>query len=358
MVSKYNRDVSIRSVALIAIVVACLEATLHFHLAYWRDILEQTSKASGHMDTSDALSMLVGNSPIILACLAALTATRAAGRSSAFDGLFVFACIAASMLVRASVGDNNAGQLVALVAVLLCLSELARRAEMKSIAPATTTRLDWARHWASLGCLFLALVFISTEAGNRIIAWGNYYVKVTRADGRTLPGPPPFLSNFLVYKSDEPNLFDLTADNTPTADAMLTRYRSARAGSNEMLTVEEYMRTIIEGANLLRSVDYHNRTVFTFDMADLFTYALNMRPTSKGYPHMWVGGASYTTDAKLLPQPEGLLGDADFIMVPRLPFSVSQFMALMDLYGPYLKSNYVQLKDSSHSELWTRKREQ
>jgi hypothetical protein len=69
-------------------------------------------------------------------------------------------------------GDNRAGLLVALVAVFLCLGELARRAEMKRLAPATVP-FRWPHHLVSTGRLLLAVVFVSTEAGSRILAWGN-----------------------------------------------------------------------------------------------------------------------------------------------------------------------------------------
>ena len=348
VVSKYNRHVSIYSVALIALAVASLEAAFHFHLPYWHDVVEGISTAG--TTRSPVLSMLVGNLPIILACFGTLFAARAAGRLSAFDTLFVLGCILANMLLRASVGDSRVGTLVALVAVFVCLGELARRAEMKRLASATLP-FYWKHHLPSLGCLFMALIFVSTEIGNRLLGWGYYFEKVLRADDRvlqidTVREMPPSLANFLVSRDNEPDLFDLTADST------LMRYRSAGPKNvKEFLTAAEYMKTIVEGTNLLRSVDYHNRTVFTFDSVNPFTYALNMRPGKNRYPLFYL----YTTDAKLLPRPEALVGAADFVMVPRLPNSVSQLTTMIDLYGPYLKQNYVQLKKSSHWDLWTRK---
>jgi hypothetical protein len=348
-VSKYNRQVSIGCLAFMALAVVILEAVFHFHLAYWHDVVEFASKLG---QRTPVVSLLVSNIPIILACVGALFAIRATGRSSVFDSLFVIGCIVANMLVRASVGDNRSGQLVALVSVFVCLGELARRAETKRLASAPTS-FQWEHHWVSLGCLFLALIFVSTETGNRILALGDYFVKVVHPDGRvlkidTLPGTPLSLANFLVDQDDEPDLFDLVADNT------LMRYRNAGPSAvKEFLTPEEYMRTIIEGSNLLRSVDYRNRTVFTFDIVNPFSYALNMRPSINGYPLFWF---SFYKDATLAPQPQALIGAADFVMVPRLPFSVTQLTAMMNLYGPYLKENYVLSKGSSHWELWTRNR--
>jgi hypothetical protein len=342
-VSKYNRRVSICSLALIVLVVAFLEVAFHFHLAYWHDIVETVSRV-GAGEPHTAVLRLLNNAPIILASFGALLAARATGRSSAFDALFVLGCIIANMLLRSSVGANSAGPLVAQVSVFICLGELARRTEVKRLA-SSAAPFQWEHHLASLGCLFLALIFVSTETGSRILAWGYYFEKVVLADGREMvPGTPPSLTSFLVYKDNKPNLFDLTADGT------LSRYRAA--GAIE-LTAEDYMKTIIEGTDLLQSIDYHGRTVFTFDLVNPFPYALNMRPIRNGYPQFWLG-KEWTADPKLLPKPEVLVGAADFVMVPRLPYSVSQFTIMKNIYGTYLKQNYVQLTESPHWELWTR----
>src|ERR1019366_5770717 len=135
VVSRYNRQVSIRSLFLIVAFAASLEVAFRFHMAYWHNITEFVSWVSGgRLGSRAVVSILIANCWIILACLGATLATRVAGRRSAFDGLYVVGCILSSMLLRTSVGDNPTVGLVALVTVPICLGEVARRVEAQEAA--------------------------------------------------------------------------------------------------------------------------------------------------------------------------------------------------------------------------------
>jgi hypothetical protein len=90
-------------------------------------------------------------------------------------------------------------------------------------------------------------------------------------------------------------------------------------------------------------------------MVDPFTFALDMVPTRNGYPLFWLGGP-ITIDPKLLPRFEQLVADADFIMVPLLPYSPDTTKNMMRIYGPYLRQNYKLLIGSPHWELWAREK--
>ena len=339
VVSKYNRHVSILTIVLVGLSVVSLELAFHFHSAYLRNITELTSKIPP-LGLHGFLTMLLDNLPVILACCAALVMIRASGRSSKIDGLFVIGCIAANMLVRMSIGDNPTGRLVALVAVLLCLGELARRSEIRRPA-STTKQVNWRQHLPSLMCLFLAFAFMSTEIGTRVLAWASYSVRVIRGSTTTaaLAGAPPNLAGFLVYKDEGGSLFDLPVDGATRSD-------------RRKLTTEEYLKTVIEGTKLLQSVDYAKRSVVTFDEVDAFTYAMDMRPGGNGYPQPW---PPIVPRQELLPPSEALFRDIDFVMIPRLPYDVTQFKSMTTLYGAYLKQNYVRLKESAHWELWKRR---
>jgi hypothetical protein len=79
-----------------------------------------------------------------------------------------------------------------------------------------------------------------------------------------------------------------------------------------------------------------------------------MRPPLHGYPQFWIGGP-YTQDPNILPKPDELLGDADYVMVPRLPYTAYQLALMMRLYGDALREKYQLLKTSPHWDLWARK---
>jgi hypothetical protein len=352
-VSRYNRQVSIRSFFLIVAFAASFEVAFRFHVAYWLNIIESVSLVKGgRFGLRAFVSIFIANAWIILACLGATLGIRVAGRRSAFDGLYVVGCILSSMQLRTAVGDNSSVGLAALVAVPICLGELARRGEVE--AASHFGRSGPANHLVSGGCLLLALMFISTETANRVLAWGDYFSKVRHVDTHPLPGTPPRLSGFILPEADISDLYDLKK-GAEGFDPDLTRYRSLLRGGSSSLGTVDYMRSVVEGTNLLRSVEYHNRSVFTFDMVNPFTFALDMVPTRNGYPLFWLS-AAITTDPRLLPSPERLIGGADFIMIPLLPYSPDQLESMMRIYGPYLRQNYELVKVSPHWELWMRRK--
>jgi hypothetical protein len=343
VVSKYHRAVAVRAIASMVVAAAVVEMLFRFHAAYVENIIEFISSAAGSsLGLGWLLAMLISNAPIIFATFAALGSARAAGRRVALDILFVLGCIAASILIRGSIGDNNTGLLVALIAVPLCLGELARRAEVSGSVR------GWRAHLASVGCLMLAFIFMVTEAGNRVTALAQYTahvaglkIKKSPLDIGALPGATPALANFLVSR-DGAGLFDLISDGGPSTAALLQAYRLTR--SREGLATEEYMRTVVEGAELLKAMQYTGRTVFTFDMVNPFPYVVGMRAPEHGYPLFWL----YSTNRDLSPAPEQLLGAADFVMMPRLPFHPAQLENMLTLYGDYLRLHFEQVKTSPH----------
>jgi hypothetical protein len=353
VVSPYQREVAIRAIALLALAAALGEAAFHFHIGYVRNIIEYISKAQGGSTGLQPLvSLLIGNTPIIAAAAAALLAARVAGRRSVFDILFVAGCVIATILIRLSIGDNNTGLLVALIAVPLCLGELARRAERDRGAAA-----GWRNHLASTGCLVLAVLFIATEAENRLFAFGNYAARVAGLNQRaldvgTLPGAPPTLRGFLIYRDNGPDLFTLTNDGSPSSLALLQSYRMTRS-PGESLTAEEYMRTLVEGAALLQAFGAAGRTVFTFDMVNPFPYLMGLPPIERGYPQFWLYGA-YSVNKALSPSPDVMLGTVDIVMVPQLPCASAQRENMMMLYGDYLRQHFAPVRTSAHWQLWSR----
>jgi hypothetical protein len=356
VVSKYHRDSAALAIALVVLVATAAEAAFHFHAAYLRNTVEFIARAEGgSFGAQQLVSLLVGNTPVIAGALAAFGASRAAGRRAGLDILFVLGCIAATIVLRGSIGDNRIGLLVALVAAPLCFGELARRAEAAGGAT------GWKGHLASAGCLLLAFLFIAPEAENRVLALRSYAARVARLDPRALdlgalPGAPPALAGFLVNRDDDADLFELTGDGSPSADTLLQAYRISinhTRSFGETLTAEEYMRTVVEGAQLLQTVEHTGRTVLTFDMVNPFPYVLGMRP-GNGYPQFWLYGP-YSTSQALLPTPEAMLGGADLVMVPALPDKADQLANMQRLYGTYLRQHFDPAGASPHWQLWARR---
>jgi hypothetical protein len=257
----------------------------------------------------------------------------------------VIGAIVATALLRCSIGDNADGRLVALVGVLVCLSELARRAGATTLSIAGS---DWRRHFPAIGCLFLAVLFMSQETINRALAWQSYAEQVFSQAATESPDNPQTLAGLIVPMNGQ-NRFVIPDENGCNPE--LTRLRAANATSD--LFASEYLHTVKDGIVLLRAVDHRSKTVFTFDAVNPFPYAVEMQPPRNGYPLFWIGGR-VTSNPQLLPRPEDLLRDVDLVMVPRLPYSASQLSHMVRIYGSYLTLNYVPLSESTCWELWTR----
>jgi hypothetical protein len=56
-----------------------------------------------------------------------------------------------------------------------------------------------------------------------------------------------------------------------------------------------------------------------------------------------------------LPTPEALLGGADLVMVPALPYAADQLANMQRLYGTYLRQHFDPAGISPHWQLWARR---
>lgn len=327
-VSTYNRQVSLRALMFIILVAGVLESTFHFHASYLHEILEQVGMVEGsRLDKWKITGILINNSAMIFGSIVAAFAAWGVGRRSVFDWLYVTGAILVTVLLRTTIGANQIYGTIALTAVFISMGELARRSETYEINDSeSSVQPRWAGHIASVGCLFLAMTFVATEIANRLIAWEDFVVKVHNQS--PLPDAPKRLASLLV-----PNQVEKWGP---------------------VLNSSEYMNTVIQGTNLLLSLNHHDHSVLTFDMVNPFPYAADMKPPAYGRPLFWLTG-QMSGDPKRLPSPRQFIGDVDYVMVPRTPYDIEQLSNMQRIYGPYLRHNYIVLTESLHWDLWVRK---
>ena len=342
--SSYSRFVSCISIIIIIVAIALTEVAFEFHGEYLANILVTGANNSilrgGFWGL---LGKLIAHAWVFVACAGAILVTLAAGRRSFLDWAYVLGAIVASMMLLETTGGSSGKGLPSLIAVFVCCGELARRAEIGREVSGTYN--GWRNHAGSVACLFLVLMFISEPVSNRVIAWHDHYLKTTRNALKPLPGLPPALSGFLVQV--EPGKLLDTLGHDEDAHNFLARGRHIFGNT---LSPHEYLLTIIEGVELLRTTELRDRTLFVLDNADPFTVALNMKPTENGYPLLWANSM-----LKSHPQGQEMFYGVDFVLVPILPHEPTTFEILTDIYGDYLDREFVEFRRSPHWRLLARK---
>jgi hypothetical protein len=338
---RYNRIVSVISFPIIALVMGSIEIIHGYHTAYFNDIF---ATATGNPIFRDGkwgfLEIFIEHAWIFIACAAALFATLLAGRRCWLDWAFVFSLVSVSVVLLATTGGMGKG-MPTLIAIFVCCGELARRAENQRESKVVSS--DWRIHAGSLACMLLVMMFVIEPLGNRVVAWHDHYAKTTRGILKPLPGLPAKLSGFLV-KENASNHQDIYGHNEE-GHSLLTRVRNI---SPTTLSPHEYLLTIVEGYELLRTTVSEDSSLFVFDNADPFSVALNMRPTENGYPLFWT--YLYFSEENS-PSGQEILYNVDFVMVPIVPHEIHTLRTMQKIYGDYLGQEYIELKRSPHWRL-------
>jgi len=337
-VSKYHRDVSKYSIVTIIIIVAILELIFEFHMMYIRDIFEVTASNSMFRNgTWGIINLITAHAWVLVACGGVLLITLMLSSGVILLNVgFILSCIIVSIMLLDQSGGTWNG-LQALIAVFICCGELARRAEAQFGAAGS-------RHYAgTLACFFLVLMFISEPVLTRTIVMHDYYTKTAI---NPLPGLPAALSGFRVPVSD---LQD-DAGHDDIAHETLARYRTK---IEFQLFAYEYLLTIIEGVDLIKTVNYRGKTLLVLDHADPFSLALELKPTPNGRPLLYADSGIFTSSHH--PSGQEMFSGVDYVMAPVLPYSPATFNVLTGLYGDYLNEKYVEVKRSLHWRLLAQK---
>jgi hypothetical protein len=343
--SKYKMRLSIISLSLFVLVVAAISVFTQYNAAYFSDISGVIFGAASRNPmflSQRMINILFEHLAILLLCLTALTAVYRTGQRSFFDLAFVTGCIYTSIMIFRFSGGTRHG-LPALLAVFLIFAELARRTECRT--EKGTALSSWSRNVASISILGMLLAFASEPMANGGRALRHHFNMTTGEQSVATMN----LSGIIV---DAPK-FDLhkdlheTLENDDAAHDLFNQLRLLPGRKH--LTAWEYLPLITEGVKLLESVPHDNHSVITFEQTNPFSVLLRMRPTKYGYPLFWA------TQIRNLPAPERYFSDANYVMVPEIPYNSSQLKIMMKVYGTYLNEHFYELKRSSHWRLYARR---
>jgi hypothetical protein len=318
----------------VVVVAACFLAWGVDPASYLSDVLAAGRVQSGHARLAQLIRESLWSAPalltiLLLAVVLALS-TRAAHlpRGQLLRLGATVAGLAAAALVL-TVGDaEERGELplLALVPVLVVSSGVWRAA----------TRVDGrarrVARFAAPGAL--ALVVLAT-AGRPAAADGvGLAVDVTH---HAMIDHPP-----ASQRIDAPGLSDFVI---PANAGWQTAYRTAK----------DLPAMINDGLGLLHGRVAPKDRVFTLAYGNPFNMALGLVPTRGGL--LWYD-LGYDVDAEHFPAPDTALGDAQWVMVPRMVpgegCCQSTVDAMKAVYGPYLRSTFTPVAQSSSWELWRR----
>jgi hypothetical protein len=343
MTSKYKLRLSIISLSIFVSVVAAILIFTEYNSAYFNDIFGTVSRNPALRRGLWELFLIVSEHlGIFVLCFAALTAAYLTGRRSFFDLAFVTGCIIASLMLLDQSGGTERG-LPALIVVFLICGELARRTECR--IKEGTAASSWPGYVASISIVGMLLAFASEPMVRGGLALHSHFNKTTGEQAAAAMN----LSGILV---GDPS-FDVheALGHDDAAHALFNYHR----GPRWQLRDWEYLRLIAEGVKLLESVPHDNHSVINFEHTNPFSVLLGMRPTEYGYPLFWAEKYKNRKEAisRYFP-PERYFSDADYVMVPEIPYVRRQLETLMEVYGAYLEENFHELKRSTHWRLYAR----
>jgi hypothetical protein len=339
--SRYKMWLSLASLSIFIAVVAAISVFTAYNSAYFNDFLGTISRTPVFQHTfSDTYDAFHRHQAFFLLCFLSLGAVYLTGHRKFFDLAFVTGCIITSLWLLDQSGSTERG-LPALIAVFMILGELARRKERQNDALAAPSSRP--RNVAALCVLCMLLAFVSEpmELGARAL-----YLHFNKVTGQQSVATMPE-SGIYVATLALPGLHEAMGHDD-RAHADFNQQRSWDWWQD--LKPWEYLPLMSEGVKLLESVPHDNHSVITFEHTNPFSVLLRMRPTKYGYPLFWAQNAL----AENLPAPQRYFSDADYVMVPEIPYSRLQLKMLMQVYGTYLEENFYVLKRSSHWRLYAR----
>lgn len=150
----------------------------------------------------------------------------------------------------------------------------------------------------------------------------------------------------------------------PPLDALRAAYRSGvadiamlhvarSAALRQTLGQAEYLQTVGDGVELLRSASPEGGAIFVFDMANPFNAALGRNsPTGiDAWNHL---GRTFT---KNVHRPaEVMFRNVELVMDPKAPANLGTKKGLQEVYGSYVSTHFKKVGESTYWRLWKRVR--
>jgi hypothetical protein len=330
LVSKYNRSVSFIALFFILFAMGLIELNLEIHQGYLNSIMNTINNREAVRGGigSFVISFIEHANSLIIAVLA-LFYTTLLGRKKTLDWLFVIGCSVVCIILL----DQNGGTkgIPSLLATIICLTELIRRNKT------STKENNTNKHHSVIFMLALIIIFIAEPLAKRSFTLYSQYVKSIKL--KPITDAPKKLASFLVPSHEDKFVGDLIEKSKMSA-ASLDKVRSS---IEHTLTSYEYYLTINDGVKLLTTYNKSKDTVFVLDLANPFSFILDLKPKKYGHPFKWgwpSGGQAEIFD------------EVEYVMEPLLPYQTIYSDKAKPKYIEFLSKNYNEIATSSFWKLW------
>jgi hypothetical protein len=192
------------------------------------------------------------------------------------------------------------------------------------------------------------------------LALRNFYQHATAPKSRKVDRAE--LDGLLTLESVVPLEAPLPRDRRTTAAALRAVYRTGVADAATLnlvrhartwqpLSQSEYLRTLKDGAALIRSDPRLSGPVFSLDISTPFNALLD-RPAPRG-GNSW-NHYLRTFDEHVYLPPETALADVQVVLEPKDPIELYSAQYLKALYGPYVRKHFELVAQSDYWRAYRR----
>jgi hypothetical protein len=334
--SPYNRRVSVAAFVLFVAAVGVMELRYGLNIPYLKD-LYLAVKASG-ASRGTMVPKLISNIREFALAAAAVAMAWSELRSKwsyiAYAG-FV-------MLAGLAIIDQNTHQygVICLLSLLAVSYELIRR----NIGSATTSETEYqVGRIRAIVCLGLIVLFTVQSIFNQFAAIAMFRSGVTQVAVERPGG-----LNGMLFSDD---LWDHFCRGK-VRELNTNKIIPTTTKSSAMMISSKYLAGVEDGIALLERAGVTGKRVAVLDFVDPFSFILNLPPAAGVHT---CNGYGRTMGDNVYTPAEEYLGNADYVVIPKVPIDKPTTDFLLRIYGEYQKANFEPAETTEFWELWKRR---
>jgi hypothetical protein len=251
---------------------------------------------------------------------------------------------------------------------LLLLNQSAQATEIVTLVPAGLVAVlgptgEWPqeRSWGvQIACVLMLLALCVPAMTQTTLALRNFHQHATSTTLRKVERAD--LDGLLTLESPMPLVAPLPRDPHVSNAALLNAYRSGTADITTLnllrhvrtwqpLSQSEYLRTLKDGAALIRRDPRLTGPVFSLDISTPFNAMLHRTPPRGG--NSW-NHYLRTFDEHVYLSPEVALADVQVVLEPKNPIELYSAQYLKAIYGPYVRRHFQLVAQSDYWRAYRR----